>query len=69
MAVNEPKPQTQTQRILSLFRAKGTVTNRELNEICFRYAARIHEMRANGHPITTKQIKPGLYHYTYGRQG
>lgn len=39
-------------------------TNTELNKLCFRYGARIYELRAQGYRIETAQIGVGLYRYT-----
>ena len=42
---------------------RGPATNRELNEIVFRYSARIFELRGHGYDITTTQVKAGLWRY------
>lgn len=45
---------SQKQRILNLLLLKGAVSNVELNhEVGFRYGARIHELRQDGHRIET----------------
>lgn len=59
---------TQTGRILALLKRKGSVTNVELNRICFRYAARIHELRKEQHDILSIQEKPGVWRYFYRGQ-
>ena len=33
-----------------------------LNDICFRYGARIFDLRRDGHNIETKQVK-GVFYY------
>ena len=44
-------------RLLRIRKSKG-VTNIELNNgVCFRYGARIHELRKDGYDIRTKHIK------------
>ena len=59
---------SQTGRILKLLKRKGSVTNVELNKVCFRYAARLHELRREGHDILTIYEKPGVYRYFYRGQ-
>ena len=56
---------SQTARILNLLKTKKRVTNRELNRICFRYGARIYELRNEGHDIRTERVKDGLYEFVY----
>jgi hypothetical protein len=58
-------PSSKTARILSKLKTEGTVTNRELNKICFRYSARLAELRAEGHDILTVQVQGGLFEYVY----
>ena len=40
------------------------VLNTELNKICFRYGARIYELRKEGYHITTERFGKGLCKYT-----
>lgn len=56
---------SQKERILQLLRSSEHVTNRDLNEIAFRYSARISELRDEGHAIRWEQVKgiPGLTRY------
>ena len=56
--------ESQTKRILKLLREKGTVTNVELNRICFRYGARIYELRKDGHVIVTNRVREGVFEFT-----
>jgi hypothetical protein len=56
---------TQTARILKLLKTNGSATNRELNRICFRYSARIAELRQEKHRIVTERQKDGLFTYKY----
>lgn len=44
----ETKKDTQQKRILRLLKQRPYVTNLDLNDICFRYTARIHELRNDG---------------------
>lgn len=59
------KPLTQKDRILRLLRTHPSVTNADLNQIAFRYSARIEELRNEGHDIRWASIKgqPGLNRY------
>lgn len=56
---------SQTHRILKLLKAKGSATNIELNRICFRYGARLLELRREGHDILTIQESRGKFRYFY----
>ena len=56
---------TQTSKILKLFKLKGSATNHELNRICFRYGARIHDLRKEGHIIKSNHIKDSLWEFSY----
>lgn len=55
---------TQADRILERLK-KGPATNRELNQIGFRYSVRIHELRRDGYDITWSPVegKPNLIIY------
>ena len=59
-----PRPMTQKERILARLQ-RGPATNRDLNDIAFRYSARIAELRNEGHNITWRAVKgcPGLTLY------
>lgn len=54
---------TQTKQILNLLKKRRYVTNIELNKICYRYSARIHELRSEGWDIEKDQIKKGVFRY------
>ena len=57
---------SQTTKILKLLKEKETVTNAELNRVCFRYGARLHELRRDGYIIVTNRINnDGLYSFVY----
>ena len=47
---------TQKDRILARLK-EGPARNHDLNEIAFRYSARIAELRAEGHRIEWKAVK------------
>ena len=55
---------SQKERILARLR-KGPASNRELNDIAFRYSARIAELRDEGHAIAWRAVKgcPGITLY------
>lgn len=57
---------TQTQKILKLLKdaPDNTVTNADLNKVCFRYGARLHDLRNAGHNITSRQLRKGLWAFT-----
>lgn len=53
---------SKTGRVLRLMREKKTVTNAELNKICFRYGAVIHNLRNEGWLIRTIRMNnDGLF--------
>ncbi|BCW78299.1 helix-turn-helix domain-containing protein [Arthrobacter sp. NicSoilC5] len=57
---------TQKERILDLLEERGQqgVLNIELNEICFRYGGRLHELRQEGYRIRTTQVKGPVFRFT-----
>jgi len=52
-------------KVLSYLQAHHTVTNVDLNAICFRYGARIEELRKQGYDIQTGERKAGVVWYHY----
>lgn len=62
--LKRPK-KSQTAQILELLKTNGRATNRQLNNICFRYGARLFELRREGHIIVTNQVKDSLYEFVY----
>lgn len=62
-AINKPK--TQGERILDLLERRGLMgaTSAELNQICFRYSARILDLRKQGYDVQSIQMKKGLWLY------
>ncbi|MDQ0825375.1 hypothetical protein QFZ60_001548 [Arthrobacter sp. B2I5] len=62
----KPAPKlSHTARILKVLKTEGQATNHQLNKICFRYGARIHELRAEGHDILSVKEKDGLWRFVY----
>lgn len=56
--------ETQTAKILKLLKEKGSATNVELNKICFRYGARIHDLRHDeGYDIISVHEKGGVWRF------
>lgn len=55
----------QTSKILKLLKQRKSkgVFNTELNRICFRYGARIYELRQDGYSISCIRLKQGIYNY------
>ena len=56
---------TARDRVLAYLQSRGRATNAELNDVCFRYGARILELRAQGYDIRTGEKHGGLVVYTY----
>lgn len=59
------RPLTKEERVLRLLKRRGRfgASNRELNSICFRYTARIYDLRKDGHTIRTMRDSAGLFRY------
>lgn len=55
---------SQRDKVLAAIKA-GPVTNFELNKICYRYSARIYELREEGHQISTHIVDKATTVYTY----
>ncbi len=55
------------EQILALLQERGCrgIANDELNQICFRYGARIYELRQQGHWIETVRFGEGLFRFVY----
>ncbi len=62
---------THKEKILNLLQRKGPegALNTELNEIAFRYSARIAELRKEGYPIVRRHEKGGLWRYQLTTEG
>jgi hypothetical protein len=65
---HETRSPAQRQRILALLQERGAdgITNSELNRVCFRYGARIRELRRAGHNIRTDNLGDGLFRFVLG---
>ncbi|MBZ5723023.1 MAG: helix-turn-helix domain-containing protein [Acidobacteriia bacterium] len=61
----EARLSSQRERILALLRERGRagITNTELNELCFRYGARIFELRRAGQEIETIDEGAGVFRF------
>lgn len=57
--------ETQCARILKLLKSKGEATNIELSRVCFRYSARIHDLRREGHSIVSVHDKGSRWRFVY----
>lgn len=59
------KPRTQSERILAKLKEAGQygVSNRDLNNICYRFSARIHDLRRQGYNIKGTQIARGYWKF------
>ena len=64
----QPKRQTQAAKILARLQ-QGSATNIELNKTCFRYSARIHELRKAGHRIARTKVEEGIFSYALTDKG
>lgn len=53
------------EKVLQVLQDHKNVTNLQLNEICFRYGARILELRAQGYDIRTGPNRGGVVTYTF----
>ncbi|WP_024816937.1 helix-turn-helix domain-containing protein [Arthrobacter sp. 31Y] len=58
---------SQREKILQLLKT-GPATNQQLNKVCYRYGARIHELRNAGHNIVSEQIDRGLWQFRLEEQ-
>lgn len=59
------KPKTQTEKILALLKEAGDhgVSNIDLNKIAFRYSARLHDLRKDGHIIKATHLKDSYWNF------
>lgn len=57
------KPKTQKERILDKLERAGDkgVSNIDLNQICFRYSARLKDLRDEGYQISTIRVKDSIF--------
>lgn len=66
----QPPKLSQTERILRLLRSRSSfgASNRELNTICYRFSARIHELRSNHYIIDTIRDSAGQFRFILKRE-
>lgn len=57
------KKASKTQQVIDLMKRPQGATNRELNNVMFRYGSIICNLRKDGHKIITEQIKVGYFKY------
>jgi hypothetical protein len=59
----------QREKIVNLLRERGPTgaSNRELNSLCFRYGARIWELRRAGYDVVTIRDGNGLFRFVLRR--
>ena len=60
--------ESQTAKILKLLKEKGSATNVELNKICYRFSARIHELRQEGYNIISVHEKGSIWRFYLGEE-
>jgi Helix-turn-helix domain len=58
---------TQTEKILDLLR-QGSATNEQLNNIAYRYSARINDLRRKGFNIISEHIGGSKWRFTLNDQ-
>ena len=59
----------QIDKVLRMLEEYPSVTNIQLNQqVCYRYAARIHELRRSGKVIEREYVRPGVHRYRLVRQ-
>jgi hypothetical protein len=56
---------TQKEKIINLLRSSGSigVTNKELQEVCIRWTARMSELYEDGYIINNEPLGNGIYNY------
>lgn len=59
------KKQSQKEKIYNLLSQAGNVgvSNYDLNNICFRYGARIQELRQEGYNIESKKVVGSMWKF------
>ena len=59
---DKPRLSRQCTRILGRLQS-GPATNIELNEICFRYSARLHDLKKAGFVYGKEKVEKGVWRY------
>lgn len=54
---------TQAERILATLE-QGSATSIDLNKICYRYSARLYDLRKQGYVIKDRRLKQGVWEYS-----
>lgn len=64
------RPTTQKERILDKLERAGAkgVSNIDLNQICFRYSARLKDLRDEGYQISTIRVKDSIFTFILHKQ-
>lgn len=63
---NETKRQkSQYDKILDLFEQRGSLTNLDLAKVCYRYSARLGELRKSYKIAPAEYLKPGVFLYVF----
>lgn len=57
--------ETHTAKIVKLLKTKGKVSNLELRKVTWRYAARVLDLKHEGHLIRSVHDKGPLWFYIY----
>lgn len=65
MTTETVRRESNREKVLKVLQAHRHVTNIQLNEVCFRYGARILELRAQGYDIRTGPNRGGVVTYSY----
>lgn len=52
-----------TAKILKLLKEKGSAANIELNRVCFRFSARLYDLRQEGHDIVSVHEKCSIWRF------
>jgi hypothetical protein len=60
--------QSQTARLLQMFKECKTLTTADIQAIGTGCSSRVHELRKEGHVITAIYVKPGMFRYVYKGQ-
>lgn len=63
MSEETKRRESNALRILAFLQSHGSATNLELNAICFRYGARLFELRQAGWRIETVKLEGGLFRF------
>jgi hypothetical protein len=65
--VTEIKRRSKSKALILARLEQGPATNEELNEICYRYGARIWELKREGVRVEKENLSGGLWSYRLAR--